>query len=244
MYIPIGCIANVIFIIVAGIIGTLIGKHLPEELKDKLSFVFGLCSFGMGFGSISLMKNMPAVILSLIVGTIIGVLIRLGEMIHKGATFMQKMATKIMKSKSSKSEKDNMTFLVTLIIIFCFGSTGIYGSLVSGMTGDQSIILCKGILDLFSATIFACSLGIVISLIAVPQAIIYGILFYSASFILPIINDNMICDFKACGGLIIFATGFTMLNIANFPVADMLPAMVIVMPLSYVWENYIVPLIV
>lgn len=53
----------------------------------------------------------------------------------------------------------------------------------------------------------------------------------------------MISDFKACGGLIIFATGFKMLNVINFPDADMIPSMIIVMPISYLWETYVAPLI-
>lgn len=28
-----------------------------------------------------------------------------------------------------------------------------------------------------------------------------------------------------------------------FPTADMIPAMVLVMPLSYLWSNYILPLV-
>lgn len=137
MYLPIGCITNVIFIVIAGIIGTFLGKYISEELKEKIPMVFAVCSFAMGFGSIGLMKNMPAVVLSLNLGTIIGVLIKMGHMINRGATYMQKVASKVVKIKSTKlTEKEAMSLLVSLIVIFCFGSTGLYGSLVSGMTGN------------------------------------------------------------------------------------------------------------
>lgn len=53
----------------------------------------------------------------------------------------------------------------------------------------------------------------------------------------------MIGDFKACGGFLLLATGFRMTKIKEFPVADMIPAMVIVMPISWIWANWIVPLI-
>ena len=53
----------------------------------------------------------------------------------------------------------------------------------------------------------------------------------------------MIADFKACGGYLMLATGFRMVKLKNFPIADMIPAMIIVMPLSYIWVTYIMALV-
>jgi uncharacterized membrane protein YqgA involved in biofilm formation len=39
------------------------------------------------------------------------------------------------------------------------------------------------------------------------------------------------------------ATGFRMLNMKKFSITEMVPAMVFVMPISYVWIQYIVPLL-
>ena len=56
-------------------------------------------------------------------------------------------------------------------------------------------------------------------------------------------TDFMVNDFKACGGFILVATGLRILQVKNFPVADMLPAMVLVMPISYAWVTWILPLV-
>ncbi|MCI9443013.1 MAG: DUF554 family protein [Ruminococcus sp.] len=117
-------------------------------------------------------------------------------------------------------------------VLFCASGTGIYGSIVSGMTGDHSILIAKSILDLFTALIFACILGGVVSVIAIPQFIIFLLLFLAAGFIFPMTTDTMIADFKACGGFLMLATGFRMIKVKMFPTADMIPAMVIVMPCS------------
>ena len=53
----------------------------------------------------------------------------------------------------------------------------------------------------------------------------------------------MINDFKACGGVLLLATGFRMIRVKMFPVADMIPAMVIVMPVSWFWMTYVLPLV-
>ncbi len=133
--------------------------------------------------------------------------------------------------------------LVTVIVLFCASGTGIYGSLDSGMTGDSTILISKSVLDFFTAAIFACNLGYVVSVVAIPQFIIFYILFLLAKFIYPLTTPDMILDFKACGGFLMVATGFRMINVKMFPVADMIPAMIVIMPLSWMWTNWIMPLL-
>ena len=156
---------------------------------------------------------------------------------------MQKPIAKIFKNTSSLSEEEFLNQLITIIVLFCASGTGIYGSLTAGMTGDNTILISKSILDFFTAAIFACNLGYVVSVIAVPQFIIFYILFLAANFIYPLTTPSMINDFKACGGFLMLATGFRMIKVKDFPIADMIPAMVLVMPLSYLWVNFIMKLI-
>ena len=111
------------------------------------------------------------------------------------------------------------------------------------MTGDNSILISKSILDFFTAAIFACNLGYVVSIISIPQFLIFFVLFLCAGLIFPMTSPDMIADFKACGGFLMLATGFRMVKLKNFPIADMIPAMIIVMPLSYIWVTYIMALV-
>lgn len=111
------------------------------------------------------------------------------------------------------------------------------------MTGDSTILISKSILDFFTAAIFACNLGFVVSLIAIPQFVIFIALFLLAGIIVPLTTPDMIADFKACGGFLIVATGFRMIRVKMFPTADMIPAMVLVMSLSWFWVNVIMPLL-
>ena len=239
---PIGVIANALCIIIGGIIGALAGEKLSGDFKDKLNMIFGCCSMSMGISSIVLMQNMPAVVFSVIIGTVIGLALHLGDRVNAGGRSMQRFISRFIKNKSDLSAEEFEASLITIIVLFCASGTGIYGAMVSGMTGDHSILLTKAILDLFTALIFACMLGMVVSLIAVPHFIILSILFLCARFIFPLTTDVMISDFKACGGFLMLATGFRMIKVKMFPIADMVPAMVLVMPVSWFWVNYIIPL--
>lgn len=231
-------------IFLGGVIGTFGGEKMSAEFKSGLNLVFGVCSMTMGIYSIVPMKNMSAVIFAIIIGTAIGLMIHLGEKINRGAKWMQKMITKVLpNTKEGLSEQEFDATLVTVIVLFCASGTGIYGSLAEGMSGDASILISKSILDFFTAAIFAANLGFVVSLIAIPQIIIFVMLFLLAGFIYPLTTPAMIADFKAAGGVLMLATGFRMVQIKMFPTADMIPAMIVVMPLSFLWVNYIMPLL-
>lgn len=233
---PVGVIVNSLAIVIGGIAGTVWGSRLSGEFREKLNLVFGICALGIGISSIVLMSNLPAVILSLILGTILGTVLHLGERIERGGVRMAKLFP-------AKGGRQDTALLVTTIVLFCASGTGIYGSIVSGISGDHSILLAKSVLDLFTAMIFACSLGMVVSAIAVPQFVIFLALFLLAKVIFPLTTPSMINDFKACGGLILLATGLRIAKIRDFPIADMIPAMLIVWPVSWMWTAWIVPLL-
>ena len=241
---PIGVIINTIAIFLGGIAGALLGNKLPEKYKEQLNLIFGLCSMGMGISSIVLMKYMPAVVFALIIGTIVGLVFKLGDKVYELCSKLQKVMIRIVpKKETHMSETAFLATLITVIVLFCSSGMGIYGSLSEGMTGDSSLLITKSILDFFTAAIFACNLGYIVSLIAVPQFVIFTTLFLSANFIVPLTTPDMIADFKACGGFLMVAAGFRILKLKMFPVVDMIPAMILVMPFSWFWVNIILHLL-
>lgn len=241
---PIGVIINTVAIFLGGIAGALLGNKLPEKYKEQLNLIFGLCSMGMGISSIVLMKYMPAVVFALIIGTIVGLVFKLGDKVYELCSKLQKVMIRIVpKKETNMSETEFLATLITVIVLFCSSGMGIYGSLSEGMTGDSSLLITKSILDFFTAAIFACNLGYIVSLIAVPQFAIFTTLFLSASFIVPLTTPDMIADFKACGGFLMVAAGFRILKLKMFPVVDMIPAMILVMPFSWFWVNIILHLL-
>lgn len=241
---PTGIIINSLAIAIGGAVGAITGGKLSEDFKDKLNMIFGVCAMGMGISSIVLMENMPAVIFAVILGTALGLAIHLGDAINKAGGFMQRVIAKFVNSgNSGMAEDEFMDTLITVIVLFCASGAGIYGSLISGMNGDHSILIAKSILDFFTALIFACILGSVVAVIAVLQFIIFFLMFLMAGMIYPLTTPAMINDFKACGGVLLMATGFRMIKVKMFPTADMIPAMILIMPCSWLWAAYILPLV-
>ena len=104
--------------------------------------------------------------------------------------------------------------------------------------GDPSILIAKSFLDFFTAMIFACSLGIAVSVISIPLLIIQLTLAWAAALILPLTTPSMMADFSAVGGLLLMATGLRICGIKMFPVVNMLPALLLAMPLSAAWTAW------
>lgn len=241
---PVGIIVNALSVLFGGVLGMVFGNKVPEKFKTELIQIFGVCSMGMGISSIVLMKYMPAVVFSVVVGSAIGLLSGVGTWVNKGAAMMQKPVAKIFKNQSSSiPEEEYMGTLVTIIVLFCASATGIYGSLDSGISGDHSILITKSILDFFTAMVFGSNLGLVVSVISIPQCLIFLVIFALAKFIYPLTTPDMIADFKACGGFLLLATGLRIAKIKMYPTADMIPAMILVMPVSWFWGNCILPLL-
>ena len=241
---PVGIITNEAAIIVGGLIGTVAGKWLHDDFKEKLTMIFGVCAMTMGIGSIVLMVNMPAVIFSVVLGTVLGMAIHLGKLVENMGRWMQAVINRILKRNGTEEiSPEAQAELLTVIVLFCASGTGIYGSTVEGMSGDSNILISKAVLDLFTSLIFACSLGIVVSFIAVPSFLMFMLFFLLGGVIFPFTTPAMISDFKAVGGVLLLATGFRMIKVKMFPTADMIPAMLLAMPVSWLWSSVITPLL-
>jgi hypothetical protein len=126
---------------------------------------------------------------------------------------------------------------VAIIVLFCASGTGIFGAMREGMTGDASILIAKAFLDFFTATIFACTLGLAVSAICVPMLAIQLTLAACASLIMPL-TTPMMADFTAVGGMLLVATGLRICGIKMFAVVNMLPALVLAMPISAAWTAF------
>lgn len=239
----IGPIVNSASTLVGGAIGGVLGEKIPEKYRIALPLTFGAASMGMGISMVMKMETMPAVIFSLLVGAIIGELFSLEKNISKVANMSRGFIEKVfpIKSGSGLSQEEFLEKYVGIVVLFVASGTGIFGSMSEGITGDPSILFAKSVLDILTAAIFATSLGLSVAAICVPQFIVQAILFMLGAAIMSMTDAHMVADFSALGGIIMFITGFRIAGIKSFPVANLLPGLFIVMPVSYYWTTLLLP---
>lgn len=232
---PIGITTDVCATFAGAILGLLIGKKLPESLKNALNNIMGIAAITMGIVLIMRQKTLSAVVLAVILGCIVGEIIQLEALVNKGVTTV---VGKLMKG-SDASE----AFLIqvsAVVVLFCCGGTGWYGALNEGLTGDGSILITKSILDCVTAVIFGALLGKIVPALCVPQAIVYSCLFLVAGLVQPFINDIMIADFSAAGGIITLCAGLRLTGIKrDIKVLNLLPALILVFFVSAIWNALI-----
>lgn len=235
----IGPYVNGSAVIIGGLIGAVAGGKLPERVKTALPMTFGLCSVGLGITLVLKVKYMPAVVLAMIVGALIGELLHLERGIGKAAGSTRGLINKVFPPVQGLSHEEFTEKFVAILVLFCTSGTGVFGAMTEGMSGDPSILYIKTILDLFTAGIFATLLGFAVMTIAIPQLVIQLALAMLAVFLMPMITPSMMADFSCAGGLLMVATGLRICNIKLFPVANMLPGLVLVMPFSHLWATLV-----
>ena len=232
-----GPYVNGVAVIVGGLFGALIGTRIPDRVKTALPLTFGLCSVGLGINLVIKVKYMPAVVLAMVIGAIIGEMFFLEKQIGRVAGTTRGLINRIFPPVQGLTHDEFTEKFIAILVLFCASGTGIFGAMHEGMTGDPSILYIKTVLDLFTAAIFATMLGFSVMTIGVPLIIVQVALAMLAVYILHLITPDMMADFSCAGGLIMVATGLRICNIKAFPVANMLPGLILVMPISALWAS-------
>ncbi len=116
--------------------------------------------------------------------------------------------------------------------VFCASGFGLYSVMVESFSGDRAQMFSKAMMDLFAAIIFGSSLGISVSLIAIPQAAVFTLFFLLARLLMPVMSSDMLGNFIACGGVLTIAAGMRMSGIREYPLIDMLPALALAILLT------------
>lgn len=236
----IGPLVNGVAVVLAGVLGQTLCGRISKEFGDRTTTIFGCAAMGMGISMIVKVNEVPALVLSLLLGYFLGEAFKLETRIRDLALAINKTMPTPRGSQRSAAEDEHFSELfVALMILFCASAPGIFGAIAEGMTGDPSMLLAKSFLDFFTGAIFAATLGISVALLAIPQILVQGGLLLGASSIMGLVNDAMLADFSAVGGIVLLATGLRVCRAVDFPLASMLPALLLAMPISALW-SYVV----
>jgi len=224
---PYGILINASSVLIGGLIGGFAGNKVPERLRNALPTVFGFAAFAMGILKVVDTQNLTVVILSLIVGAIIGELL---DLEHK----LERISKWAIQKVSHKKETNKLAveLLVMAMVAFCVSGTGIFGALEEGFTGDASILLSKSILDFSTAVIFSSVVGYSIALVSLPQIIILSLVYLGAGFISPLMSPYVLGNFLAVGGIVTIMIGAQMSKMAKIKAANAIPAIALVILLS------------
>ncbi|MBS1157265.1 MAG: hypothetical protein H6R07_3189 [Proteobacteria bacterium] len=223
-------------LLIGGGAGSMLSARLPRQVREALPLTCGIISAGIGTVMVNKVHTIPALALALLAGAFIGEMLFLERGLETMLGWLQSRAKRFIHFEEGDAHAQGFVRrYVTILVLFCVSGMGIFGSMQEGMTGDASILMTKAVLDLFTALIFAADMGASVALIALPQILIQSLLFCSAYLLIPLLSPAMQADFSACGGIIMLATGLRICGIKIFPIVNMLPALLLIMPVSALW---------
>ncbi|MBO5065031.1 MAG: DUF554 domain-containing protein [Clostridia bacterium] len=228
-----GVFVNTATVIIGSSVGLLLKKQIPEKLTSAVMTAIGLCTVAIGIGGIIKGENQLVMIISLVLGAIVGTLLNIdGKLVSLGDKLQK-------KNKKADSEKSTFSQgFVTASLLFCVGAMTIVGSMNAGISGDNQMLYTKSVLDLISSAMLAASLGVGVVFAAAFVFVFQGMLVALSMLLGSFLSDFAIAELVCAGSVMITALGLNLLNITKIKVADLLPGLVFVPFVCMIFELF------
>lgn len=220
-----GTLINAGAIIAGSIIGLMAHSKLPERFVRIVFQGIGLFTLFLGFYMGLKTSNLFLIIISIVLGGIIGELIDLDLQINK---LGDRIKLKLKSDHSKFSEG-----LVTAFLLFCMGSVTILGAIEEGLGNKPNLLLAKSVLDGVSSIALAAAFGYGVAFSIIPLLVYQGGLTLLATYFGDYFSQPIINELTAVGGIILIGLGITILEIKQLKVLNFLPALVIIIILAY-----------
>ena len=213
-----GVFVNMATAVIGGLLGTFFKKGIPEKISTAVMTAVGLCVVYIGIDGALKGDNTLVLIISMLIGTVIGSLIDIDDKINRLGLWVEK--------KFSKGEKKVSIAegFVTSTLLFCVGSMTVVGSLNAGLPGDNRMLYTKAVLDLVSGTVIATTCGIGVVFSAISVLVIQGGIVLLAEQLNGVLTTSAINEMTCVGSVIIIALGLNLVGISKFKVANFMPA--------------------
>ena len=225
-------VIDAIAVIIGGLIGTLFGNRIRPDCSKNIMTVFGFITACIGVQYAVGTKNILVVILSMVIGTLIGMRLKLDDRINGAGDWAKKKLAGTVLGKGPFGDA-----LVTSTLLLCVGSMGIIGSIRAGLEHDYSILFTKSIMDLTASIAFAAAMGAGVIFSAFPLFLFQGAITLLAAAAEPVLTPDVVNEISSVGGPIFLAMACNIIGIGNerFKIGDMLPSIflpVVLVPLA------------
>lgn len=219
-----GTIVNTSCIIIGSITGSLIKKGIKPEVQKVMFTAMGLASLGLGLnafvGHFSESTFPVLFIISLAIGGLAGTALDLDGR-------FKRMVDSRSSDKSENGKGGLAQGLSTCILLFCIGTFSIVGPMNSALYGDNTFLFTNATLDLITSMVFATTYGIGIIFAAPVLFCWQGMFYLIAKLAGGIIPDPLIHEIISVGGLLIVASGLSLLELKDCKSLNLLPSLLI-----------------
>ncbi len=234
-----GAIVNAVSIVLGALVGLFFGRAISEKLQETL--LVGMGIFVALTGVVDFLKSENSLIplLGLVIGTVIGELLKIEARTESLGGWLQSKYTKITHGKQNESRERFISGFVTAALLFVIGPMGILGSIQEGLGQGLSTILAKSLIDCLTSVALASAMGIGVAFSALPVLIYQGAITLLAVQADKVLSTSMINEMTACGGIMLVAIGMTsLMRIKKISVANMQPGLIIAPLICYIMSLF------
>lgn len=236
MFVGAGTITNVVAVLVGSGLGMLIGHRLPARVRSTVTTALGLVTLliaAQAAADVAAPKLVDAVgtsaptlvvLGSLVIGGIVGSLLRLEARIERFGGWMQ---ARFSPTGAGETRERFIEGFVLSSLVFCVGPLTILGSINEGLGNGADQLLLKSVLDGFASLAFAASFGIGVMASALSVALIQGSLTVVGVLLGSVLPEAHLFALTATGGLVLIGVAVRLLDLKPIPVADLLPALIV-----------------
>lgn len=225
-----GVLVNTATVIVGSCVGLLLKKQIPEKLTGAVMTAIGLCTIAIGIGGIIKGQNQLVMIISLVLGAIVGTLIDIDDKLSK-------LGDKLQKKKKDENEKSTFSQgFVTASLLFCVGAMTLVGSMNAGISGDNQMLYTKSVLDLISSSMLAASLGVGVLCSSLFVLVFQGVLVALSMALGSFLSEFAIAELICAGSVMITALGLNLIGVTKIKVANLLPGLIFVPVVCLVFQ--------
>jgi uncharacterized membrane protein YqgA involved in biofilm formation len=223
-----GTLINAAGIIIASIIGLLlkskVSKNFIKSMKDIMGLTLLFLSIGWFIRDFIVVDNQfistrfdLEILVILILGTVIGSLLSIEERFNQ---LIKRIETKHQLPPLAEG-------FITASLIFCVGAMAIIGVFQDVIQGNITILVMKTIFDMITALILASTLGIGVMFSSISVLLYQGLWMVFAFIFKTQFSDSMLLLISLIGNILIAGLAFNFLEIKQFKVLNMLPAIII-----------------
>ena len=220
-----GTLVNAGAIVLGALLGLLLKRGLPTEVRNLVMQVNGLVVMMIGLKMALESPNDVVLVVGLSIGALIGTVLRLDDRLnHLGMTI---------KARLRVQDSNFVDGFVSASLIFCIGAMAIVGSFEAGVNHNYDVLFVKATIDGIMSIVLASTLGIGVIFSGAAILLYQGGLTLLAGVLEPVLTDQVIAYMSSSGGLLIVAIGLSVAGIKEFKTENLLPGMFICGLLGY-----------
>lgn len=214
-----GVLVNTLAVILGSTVGLLFKKAIPQKVSGGVMTAIALCTLYIGIDGMLNGANILLIIIAMVLGAIVGFLLNIDGGIEKLGQWVEH---RFARSASGTVARG----FVTASLLFCVGAMTVVGSLNAGISGDNTLLFTKSLLDLISSMMLSVSLGVGVLFASVFVFVFQGALVLLAQVLQPLLTEGAVTAMTCAGSLMILALGLNLLGITKIKVANYLPALI------------------